>query len=307
MMSSTTQSRRSGSVSPPAVEILSALAWVVGLALLLVVAGGWLHGKSGVEKTLTYLIMPVGAGWLLLSGWTLQCLSQVLRRRRTPLQLLPPLLLWGLFTLASTPLIGDAGFKYLETREDIYDPASDPPLDLLVVLGGGTEPGPYRAEASESGDRVLLAAQLFLQGRAKRLITTGSLFSGEPNSVTTPAEQTQEIWMQLGIPHSAIETLPGTNTFAEMQGLKQRLQAEAAARADVTEPPSRVGLLTSAWHLPRAMRLARAAGLEELTPVAADHEQRAATSPFWEYLPSARNLVRLERCQREFLAGLVNR
>ncbi len=195
-------------------------------------------------------------------------------------------------------MLGDAGFRYLESIETVYQPGMDPPLDALMVLGGGTSAGPNRAEAANAGDRVLFAAQLYLQGNTHELLTSGSRLS-ESQSEPTTAIQATEIWNKLAIPPAAITQLEGENTFAEIQSLKSLMAERGSGQ--------RIGLLTSAWHLPRAMRLARVAGLPNLIPVAADHEVRIEPRPIWQYLPSAENLERLERVQREMLARLVAR
>ena len=300
-------------------QVAVGLVCAVGLAGLLVGLAAVLHGKVGVEKTLTGLTFPVQAGWLVFSGWVAAGLLRAASGRSRWRQSGVPLLLWGGFTLAGSPLLGDAGIHYLETRETAYDPHRDPPLDLLIVLGGGTSQGPQRAEVDKSGDRVVWAAELFLQGHVKRLITTGSSIRRPDGRDTTAAQQTCEIWTALGIPSHAIETLPGANTFAEMQSLRQRMDEQPSTPQPTTpqptiqsgvseaEGPLRVGLLTSAWHLPRAMRLARAAGLPDVVPVAADHMRRGEPPALWDYLPSADNLLRLETCQREFMAAWVGR
>lgn len=288
-------------------QFVSAIAWAAGLASMLVLTGLALHGKTGFEKTLTALTFPIQATWLLLSGWSLSSLSIVVRSQRSRSRLLIPIVLWGLFTACGSPMLGDACHLYLESLEKPFNPTHDPPLDLLVVLGGSTSQGPYRAEVGDSGDRVLLAAQLFSQGKARRLITTGSELLPGFGKGNSPAQQTTEIWTGLGIPVSKIETLPGINTYAEMQALKKRIADDPALANEMSVAPPRVGLLTSAWHLPRALRLARAAGLTTLIPVAADHKQRIAPRLVWDYIPSANNFLRLERCQRELMARLVAR
>ena len=78
--------------------------------------------------------------------------------------------------------------------------------------------------------------------------------------VRSPCDETRMIWKELGIPESSIVMLPGENTEEEMQSLK-KLVAERGWR--------RVGLVTSAWHLPRALNLAQRRGLQ-LTPLPAD-------------------------------------
>ncbi len=59
--------------------------------------------------------------------------------------------------------------------------------------------------------------------------------------------KTVEIWTKLGIDSAAIRSIGGRNTFEEMQQVKE-IWSEL--------PGKKVGLLTSALHLPRAVRLA---------------------------------------------------
>jgi uncharacterized SAM-binding protein YcdF (DUF218 family) len=154
---------------------------------------------------------------------------------------------------------------------------------------------------------VLYAAQLFVTGRARRLITTGSVIHEKFGSQSSPATQTLEIWRGLGVSEESIDTLPGINTAAELQALAEQIAATQQGDSLSQSGPLRVGLLTSAWHIPRAMRLARAAGLPDLIPVAADHKTRLQPQAIWDYVPSADSFFRLERCQKEFMARLVSR
>ena len=73
------------------------------------------------------------------------------------------------------------------------------------------------------------------------------------------SEATTRIWTEAGIPAERITQLGGMNTSQEMIELRQFLGEH---------PPARVGLLTSAFHMPRAERLARKNGLQ-LTPIPA--------------------------------------
>jgi uncharacterized SAM-binding protein YcdF (DUF218 family) len=292
---------------PAATGILPVLGWGAAVGVLLIGLSGMLLGKVGIEKMLTTLMFPTQASWLLLSGWLLHSIYSSIRSNYARRRWLAPLGIWCLFTLGGTPWLGNQCYRYLETRETLFKPDQDPPLDWLVVLGGATHQGPTRAEAGESGDRVVYAAQLFITGRARRLITTGSVIHEKFGSQNSPAVQTLEIWQGLGISAESIDTLPGINTSAELQALAQKIRDSEQAQPLHQPGPLRVGLLTSAWHLPRAMRLARAAGLPELIPVAADHKMRHQPQALWEYVPSADNFLRLERCQKEFMARLVSR
>ncbi len=263
------------------VSVLSGLVW----------AG---FGKMGVEKLLTALVMPVGFLWLLMTAWML--LSWFQRRIG---QRAWATAAWIILTLLSTGPLPNAWVNYLESQVPEYQPDEGPPLDFLVVLGGGTRSGPTRAEAGYSGDRVLYAAQLYIQGHCRHLITTGTsgpkLGRGEwPD----PTEQTEEIWTALGIDRSAISALPGRNTYEEIQSLK-KIMPEMEGK--------RIGILTSASHLPRALRLAEAAGISGLIPVAANHNGGEFTRALGHFLPSAQHLSRFAACQHEWMGSLVGR
>ncbi len=213
---------------------------------LLVVLAAALEGKTGLEKTATKLSMPTGLAWLLLAGFAVQ---QLLARHWKASIIAG--MCWLLLWLAATPPLANASLRFLENSEPHFRAQGDASLDVLVVLGGGTLQGPSRAQAGVSGDRVLYAAQLFQQGKALRLIATGDAQPALAATQTSPREQAIEIWTALGIPREAMSSLRGANTFQEIRSLKE-LMPELGGQ--------RVGLLTSAYHLPRAMRLARRKG-----------------------------------------------
>lgn len=279
--------------TPPPASIRWTVLFVLLFVILLLGLGFALHGKTGLEKILTLLSFPVGLMWLGLTGWVIHRLGQ--RRWQAAVG---AACAWLLFTLLGSSPVSNALMRVLESRESSFQPGIDPDLDVLVVLGGGTRQGPNRAQAARSGDRVVLAAQLYLQGRAKRLITTGDSTPGLGGQRTGPQQHSIEIWRGLGIDEAAIGRLSGVNTYQEIQSLKA-LRAELAGQ--------RVGLLTSAYHLPRAMRLARAAGLNELIPVAADYQSHVESYALVDLLPSAGAFDQIARCQHEILAYFVSR
>lgn len=263
-----------------------------GLALLLTAIGYALHGKPLAEKTLTALAMPVGALWLLLSARLVHLLAV---RRLTDGKLVA--LLWlGLFVCGTRPL-PEALTRFLETSLVTYDPTHEAALDVAIVLGGGTHPGNWRAQVSGAGDRVVMAAELFHLGFAKRLVTTGAATAGVSRSLVDPGDETIEIWTALGIPRSDILKLGGRNTSEEMAAIKQAWPQWAGKR---------VGLITSANHLPRAMRLARAQGLE-LIAVAADVRYKPGQWRWLDFIPTAGNLASLASNQHEIMAYFVSR
>jgi uncharacterized SAM-binding protein YcdF (DUF218 family) len=96
---------------------------------------------------------------------------------------------------------------------------------------------------------------LFRRGDASYLVATGTSIKGLSSPVERDvAAEAARIWRDLGVPGEAIVTLPGPRNTKE----------ELAAVADLMKARGwrRIGLVTSAWHLPRAMALARGHGID---------------------------------------------
>lgn len=240
-----------------------------------------------VQRVISVLAMPVGLLWLLL--WLASLWPGLGRRRWLALAPLAVLTLAGNQHLALA-LVGSLEAPYRE-RAGL---ASDP-IDVLVVLGGGTALGPEGwPQAGGTGDRVVQAARLYHAGLAPLLIATGRSIAGVHIERDLAAE-TARIWQGLGIPASAIIRISTPrNTREEIRDVTA-LVGERGWR--------RVGLLTSAWHLPRAEALARRAGLDAI-PFPADfiaypvplsavslvpqaNALGATTVALWEYLGRA--------------------
>ena len=258
-----------------------------------------ISGKSYVEKLVTIMAQPfflsiitafaigVGlirrnetkAGWLLLFG---SCLMWIL----------------------SSSILGSYVVKNWEASAETTVLSVDESFDYIVVLGGGTSVSPFgRAQFGLSGDRVGYAASLYLSGIAKHLVTTGdnlvisgSLTSGFKTE-DDPSYQTQQIWQSLGVPADAIFELPGQNTRSEMAALREHTEYWQDKRC---------AILTSAFHMPRALALASRAGVRVL-PIAADY--RTSTGPLTinQFFPESENLGRLQLIFKEWLAMRISR
>ena len=148
----------------------------------------------------------------------------------------------------------------------------------------------------------MLGARLYLSGKTKRLICSGESIKGlsnpqEPNA----AQQTLAIWADLQIPREAITIIRGRNTSEELQQVRKLVDGRLGR-----DRIERIGLVTSAWHLPRAMRLAKAQQLT-VTGLPADF---LSDKPFFSplrFIPSATSLDRLARITKEWLAQAVGR
>jgi uncharacterized SAM-binding protein YcdF (DUF218 family) len=66
-----------------------------------------------------------------------------------------------------------------------------PQAEVIVLLGGGTEPGDWprpTAEVNSAGDRVLYAARLYNEGAAPAILVSGGNLTFSSARGTTPAE-----------------------------------------------------------------------------------------------------------------------
>lgn len=270
------------------------LAIYFGFLAFLPALAWFTFGKSHVEKVVTSLIMPLPLLWLFLLFLATICWG-VEQRRMSKLFGWMALGLW----IVANPTLSHFFMDRLENEVVPWNPDKDPPLDVVVVLGGGTgRDDSGRSQLTGAGDRVMWGARIYLTSRTKRLVTTGDPQPGIGGKEDDPADQTIELWTDLGIPPNAISTLSGINTYEELRSLKEQPELWDGKR---------VGVLTSAFHLPRAMRLAKRAGLEVIPISADDRAQKRKAWTLLEFLPSSGALSNLEMVLREKLAYWAGR
>jgi uncharacterized SAM-binding protein YcdF (DUF218 family) len=247
------------------------LAWLAGPALILlslIVTGD----SFVIGKWLPRLLMPAGALWLILSALACWQLSRDERVGRWLAAV--SLLFWASHNnVIATSCVGmlEAGYAW---------PDEGVKLDAMLVLGGGTSEAPHGVQVSSSGDRIVTAARLYHRGVAPRIVVGGRAVgalssSGRKRELGADARR---LLVELGVPDEAVVVHHGGRNTRE----------EVAALSDLVSERGwkRVGLLTSAWHLPRAMRNAERAGLDAI-PVPADFRGQPTAWNVVEILPSA--------------------
>jgi uncharacterized SAM-binding protein YcdF (DUF218 family) len=257
-------------------------------------AAGSIGGRGMLEKILTDLAMPLGVVWLALILMVYFCL---LTRQAWPA--IVGFFCWITLTAAGNSYVSNWLISTLEAPYQSTNVLEMDPIDTAVILGGGTSSRLSGfSQVTMAGDRVVVGARLYHSGIIKNLICTGTnTFSSAPKDLN-PRQEAAEILEGLGVPRENITQMKGKNTSEEMTNLK--------AWMDATPEHGQVGIITSAWHLPRALRLAENHGVE-LTPIPCNF----LTEP---YGPS-RNLVvpgsyplRVSTFAiKEYLAGFVNR
>lgn len=183
----------------------------------------------------------------------------------------------------------------LESRyKPIIRPDDLPPVRYIVVLGGGHQSDPRLPSLGQLSDasraRLLEGIRLHYQLKRTSLVFTGgAIFDQRPH-----AQVMGEAALQLGVPARDIIMLPqARDTTGEALAIREMI--------DNTEP---FVLVTSASHMPRAMRLFQQAGLNPL-PGPADYLiKQVQTDHPARFFPSAAALRRVERALHEYL-GLL--
>jgi len=245
------------------------------------------------SKLAIALISPLGAS---LFGALLALLLAISGRRRLAFWFRVLALLWLWFW--SLPAASNWVRSYLKDQHPPIAVQGVPQAEAIVVLGGGVSPAGYGEPYPnlESGaDRVWHAARLFHASKAPLVLLTGG--SDPAHSATSEAEAMRQFMLDLGVPNHAIvleERSRNTSQNAEYSGA-------ILSERGVT----RVLLVTSALHMPRAKALFEAQGLEVI-PVASDHE--VLSRPWWRsLLPETSALDGSSRAIKEIVGRLVGR
>jgi len=245
-----------------------------------------------MRKVLGLLAMPMGILWVLLLLATLRALRR--KERGTALALA---LCTAFYSLMGSPLFGRFLIRRLERGIPLVNREQLESLDAVYVLGGGTEASPSgEPQLSGTGDRVALTASLWHAGKAALLVTGGTSVEG-PGKFRDLGQETRVLWLRMGVPENAILVLQGPcrTTREEITALR-RLQDQRQWR--------RLGLVTSAWHLPRALRIAERCQLPVI-PLGADWHGKKKPFQIQECIPQNSGFEDTQRACWEHLGRLI--
>ena len=163
--------------------------------------------------------------------------------------------------------------RSLEWRYLPPDPI--PQAEVIVLLGGGTLSAEYPrsiVEVNGAGDRVIYAAWLYKQGVSDQILLSGGTL-GWSSLEDRPAEQMAALLKMMGVPDSALWLEPDSRNTYENAVNSAKLLKEKGIRS--------VLLVTSAIHMPRAVRLFEAQGLNVI-PLPTDYRVTEADwRSFW--------------------------
>jgi uncharacterized SAM-binding protein YcdF (DUF218 family) len=219
-----------------------------------------------LSKLLPTFIYPTGLVFLLL-------LAAILLRKRARLQL-------GLLLVAAVTLwLGGNRWVALgltRALEQTYPPPIDiPAADAIVLLGGATSAPDYprpMVDLNSAADRLFYAAQLYRDGKAPFILITGGQIDWYSPSASSPAEETAELLVFMGVPRSALVLEPASrNTYENALFSRPLLEERGVVH---------ILLVTSASHMPRSVGLFAQQGFS-VTPAPTDF---VVTDALWASL-----------------------
>ncbi len=248
-------------------------------------------------KYLTQFVMPPASMAVgLLLAWMLALVGlnrfsmtvAVLAIAQTPVMAFPPVA-----DVLLEPLQDKARAAAAEAPACCYE--------AIVVLGGGVTPAapPYLMDPdlADGADRGWYAARLYHRGLARRIIVSGgSLLARNSDPATTEAEAMRRFLVDLGVPSDAIVSEgKSMNTLENIRNVREMV-GEA-----------RVALVTSGYHMPRALKLARQGNLN-VGAFPTDWRLPAGARPSWEnWVPSIAAMAWSSISLREHAALLLDR
>lgn len=171
--------------------------------------------------------------------------------------------------------------------------------DAIVVLGGAIAPpeGSYSPNPSitPASNRLWEASRLYKAGAAPHIIVSGGDFNNTEASDMSEARFMRVFLMDLGVPSQAI---------LEEGAARNTIENIVNVRAVVKGGP--VALVTSAYHMPRSLRLARRYGLDASAfPV--EFHSHSGGAPWSVFLPSSSAMLSSKAALWEYMALIFDR
>jgi uncharacterized SAM-binding protein YcdF (DUF218 family) len=248
-----------------------------------------------LSKALPLLALPEGLIAIALIG---ACLCALRGALRTAGALSAVAL--AIFWTSATPVVAHWLMASLE-QPFAVDSSTLPRVEVGIVLGGAVnspQPPRQEPELGEAADRVWHAARLYHAGHVKQLVVVGGNLPWS-RSARPEAELIRDLLVGLGVPEVRIRLGGGSrNTYENA--------VEASSILQGPPFPSTL-LITSAFHMPRALSVFRKAGIHV---DAAPCDFRAAgtlSGTLLDWTPQARALAMTSDAIREWIGFHVYR
>ena len=173
-------------------------------------------------------------------------------------------------------------------------------VDGIIVLGGAEDLGPYARwgglEVNEAGERLVAGIELARRYPLAKLIYTGGtagLFANPDSGA--PSRMVDAFWLEMGIPERQIILESRSRTTSENAVFTKTLMQP--------KPGQHYVLVTSAWHMPRAMEAFARAGWQDVTAWPVDFRStRGTLRPDWRL---DEHLVEADLALKEYLGRIA--
>jgi uncharacterized SAM-binding protein YcdF (DUF218 family) len=249
-------------------------------------------------KLLSLLVYPLTQVFLLQ---LLALLTLWWGRRRAALLILVVGVAW--FYLVSTEVFGAWLMQNLERSYPPVAAQALPEADVIVLLGGGVhsrKSPQVLGDLNRWSDRLLFAAALYKAGKAPAILLSG----GGPEGRPTESELSRDILLVMGVPP---ESMVLEETSRDTHG-----NAVYTAPLIQQHGWERVLLVTSAFHMRRAVALFAARGIAVI-PAPTDHfishhaEQEDDELEVLAWLPTLKGLLVTHYALHELVGFTVYR
>lgn len=195
--------------------------------------------------------------------------------------------------ISASPWFGALLMAPLEQQHPSAVIEAMPRVDYIVVLGSGYSPGlgvPITGALDADGlARVVEGIRLSKSLNSARLIVSG----GAPQGQGRAAQGYAELARDLGVPESTLVVLDTPlDTAAEARAIAGMLKTEPFV------------LVTSAYHMPRAMMLMKAEGARPIPAPTGQRIKNAEGQRWRSLLPCSAGLRMTEQALHEYL-GLM--
>lgn len=205
----------------------------------------------------------------------------------------------AVLVLSSLPIVSNSIWTQLEAQYPRPKIDSIPPADAIIVLSGmlvPTEKSDSYIQQWHDPDRFFAAVELFQHKKSPTIIFTGGKMpwgSGAPEGELLAVALKRYI----DIDPLILITEDVANTAEEATAVRS-----VAQNKDLKT----FILVTSSYHMPRAVQIFRSAGLDVI-PFATDHRSQKIELSVFSFVPSASSLSQTSNAIRELLGRVIYR
>lgn len=212
-------------------------------------------GKAFADPLFMFLSVVIVVQVVLYREWlTVRRMSRAVGIG-LPVLTVATAVLWLLSTHAAESYLIErlSSIHSIPTEAEIAD------IDVVIVLSGGFVDGPPQYEQPDwwSTARVVQGARTFMQSDARLLIVTGywAAWGKAEDDKLWQHELPQTARLALGMKSLAIALgVPAEQVVIEPNARTTREHPVEIVKLGVVGEDETVGIVTSSWHLPRAIR-----------------------------------------------------